>query len=108
MDQGSRRRLAQILKGIQGDRSVREFARDLDVSLGTMQNWLDATGLPSIENLGKIAAVVGMTVQELYDAMNGEQQQTPLPKKAEDVLHIVLQLDDRERRRLIKLLMDHI
>ena len=108
MDQGARVRLAAILKGVQGDRSVREFARDLNVSLGTMQNWLDATALPSIENLGKIATAARVSVQELYEAMNGEQQKTPPPKKAEDALPVVLQLSDKERRRLVKLLMDHI
>lgn len=107
MDEGARRRLAEILKNVQGDRSVRQFALDLGVALGTVQNWLQGAGLPSLENLEKIAVAAGISVEELFAELRGEKT-SPAPRKAEDVLQVAMQLDDEERRRLIKLLVDAI
>lgn len=107
MDDEARKRLARILTKVQGDRSVRQFAFDLGVALGTMQNWLQGSGLPSAKNLEKIATAAGMTVEELFDELNGKRTVFE-PKRAEDVLQIALRLTDEERRRLIKLLVDVI
>jgi transcriptional regulator with XRE-family HTH domain len=107
MEVGAKQRLAQILARVQGDRSVRQFALDLDVALGTMQNWLQGAGLPNAKNLEKIAVAAGMTIEELFAELRGETK-TPSPKKAEDVLQIALLLDNEQRRRLIKLLVDNV
>ncbi|MBD2364479.1 helix-turn-helix transcriptional regulator [Anabaena minutissima FACHB-250] len=107
MDGEAKKRLAQILIKVQGDRSVRQFALDLDVALGTMQNWLQGAGLPNANNLERIAAAAGMSIEELFAELRGEKI-SPTPRKAEDILQLALHLDDEERRRLIKLLVDAI
>ncbi|WP_099067897.1 helix-turn-helix transcriptional regulator [Nostoc linckia] len=107
MDDDAKRRLAQILARAQGVRSQRQLAMDLGVALGTVQNWLQGQGFPSSENLEKIAVAAGMSIEELFNQIKGENVSYS-PKVAEDVLTIALQLDVEQRRRLIKLLVDNI
>lgn len=51
--------------------------------------------------------ITGMSVQELFDELKG-QNKTPPPRKAEDVFQSAIQLDDEEKRRLIILLVQAI
>jgi transcriptional regulator with XRE-family HTH domain len=106
MDDEARRRLINLIVKVKGDRSQRQFALDLDVSLGAVQNWLQGR-VPSSENLEKIATSAGMTIEELFQEIRGEEAGYT-PHLAEDVLQIALQLDNEQRRRLIKLLVDYI
>lgn len=99
--------MKQILEEARRGRSVRQFALDLGVALGTMQNWLQGSGFPSAGNLEKIATAAGMSVEDLFRELKGEKT-SPAPKKAEDVLQIALLLDNEQRRRLIKLLVDNV
>lgn len=109
MDRFARQRLREVLKRVQGDRSVRQFAIDLDVALGTMQNWLQGTGLPSTRNLEKIARSAGMSVQELHDELVGNKNTPPEPKSPRDVFQVAVRnLDDEGLRELIKLLVEAI
>lgn len=106
MDELARRRLIELLIRVQGDRSQRIFARDLGVSPGALQNWLLGR-VPSSENLERIAAVAGMSIQELFNQINGESP-VYTPQTAQEVLEIALHLNDEQRRLLIKLLVDNI
>lgn len=106
MDEAARQRLVELVKRIQGDRSQRKFASDLGVSTGALQNWLQGR-VPSSENLENLATAAGMTIEELLNEIRGETV-AYTPRVAEDVLQIALQLDDEQRRRLIKLLVDNI
>lgn len=106
MDEAGRRRLAELVKRLQGDRSQRKFASDLGVSPGALQNWLQGR-VPSSENLENLAIAAGMTIEELLNEIRGETT-AYTPKVAEDVLQVALQLDNEERRRLVKLLIDNI
>lgn len=107
MDAAAKKRLANLIGDLQGRRSLRVFAQDLGVSLKTVQNWLEGGTLPSTKNLQKIAIAANMNVEELYTYLNGQQIKY-VPKVAEDVLRLALQLDKEQRRRLIKLLVDNI
>ena len=106
MDELARQRLIELLMRVQGDRSQRIFAKELGVSTGALQNWLLGR-VPSSENLEKIAAAAGMSIQELFNQINGESPAYS-PQVAEEVLEVALQLNDEQRRRLIKLLVDNI
>ncbi|MBD2437393.1 helix-turn-helix transcriptional regulator [Nostoc sp. FACHB-110] len=107
MDAAAKGRLTTLISDLQGQRSLRNFARDLGVSLKTVQNWLEGDNLPSTRNLQKIAIAANMNVEQLYAYLNGQQIKY-VPKVAEDVLRLALQLNDDERRRLAKLLIDNI
>ena len=106
MDVEARRRLKKLIERIKGDRSQRQFALDVGVSLGAVQNWLQGR-VPQPENLEKVAIAAGLTIEELLVEVRGEGA-TYTPRVAEDVLQIALQLDSEQRRRLIKLLVDNI
>lgn len=107
-DAAKKERLARLLKEMQGRRSLRKFALDMDVVLRTMQNWVEARGMPTPENLRKIAAAAGMeSVDDLYAYLEGEEFKYS-PKLAEDVLRLALKLDSEQRLRLIKLIADSL
>ena len=106
MDDAARGRLKELLLRVQGDRSQRDFAADLGVTPGALQNWLRGR-VPSSENLERIAIAAGLTIEGLYNEINGGSA-VYVPRVAEDVLQIALQLDREQRRRLVKMIIDHI
>ncbi|HYX15074.1 MAG TPA: helix-turn-helix transcriptional regulator, partial [Nostoc sp.] len=86
MDEQARKRLAEIVIQARGERSQSQFAADLGVSLGAVQNWLKGQGMPSAKNLEKIATAAGMSLEELFTEINGgESEQVYRPHVAEDV-----------------------
>ncbi|ALF55741.1 hypothetical protein ACX27_27435 [Nostoc piscinale CENA21] len=90
---------------VKGDRSVRQFALDLDVAVGTVQNWMSGSGLPNAENIEKIATAAGMSVQEFYDYLSGDEK-TLEQKSSRDIFQIAVRnLDDEGIRELIVLLV---
>lgn len=109
MDEEARKRLKEILEQVRAGRSQRQFARDLGVSLGTVQNWLSGDSFPSSEKLEKVASVAGMSLEQLFVYLKGEDAtRQGLPKVAEDVLFHAKSLDKSQQVRLLKLLIDEI
>lgn len=109
MEEGSRERLAKIVSIAKGERSQSQFAMDLGVSLGAIQNWLKGQGMPSAKNLEKIATAAGMSLEELFSEISGgESKEVYSPKVAEDVLQIAKKLDKQQRARLVRLLFDDL
>lgn len=109
MDSQARKRLKEILESCRAGRSQRQFARDLGVSLGTVQNWLSGDSFPNSEKLEKVALVAGMSLEQLFVYLKGEEV-TSLgePKVAEDVLVHAKSLNKSQQVRLLKLLIDEI
>jgi transcriptional regulator with XRE-family HTH domain len=106
VDEGAKRRLAQLLIRFQGDRSTRQFALDLDVSNTALQNWLSASSMPSPKNLEKIAAFIGMPIEELFAVLRGENATTDSPSKTvEQILNDFLKLPDEDKKRLLVLMI---
>ncbi|BBD69557.1 helix-turn-helix domain-containing protein [Nostoc commune NIES-4072] len=109
MDDQARKRLAEIVIKIRGERSQSQFAMDLGVSLGAVQNWMKGQGMPSAKNLEKIATAAGMNLEELFSQINGDDpKEIYSPKVAEEVMQVARKLDIEQRKRLIKLLIDDI
>lgn len=73
MDQGSKQRFVEKIVQAQAGRSQRRFARDLDVQLGTLQNWLRGDSFPTPDNFKKIAAAVGMSQVQLFSYIFGDE-----------------------------------
>ncbi|MCC5618831.1 helix-turn-helix domain-containing protein [Nostoc sp. CHAB 5836] len=109
MDDEARERLAKIANKAKGERSQSQFAMDLGVSLGAVQNWLKGQGMPSAKNLEKIAMAAGMSLEELFSEISGgESEEVYSPKVAEDVLQLAKKLDKEQRARLVRLLFDDL
>jgi transcriptional regulator with XRE-family HTH domain len=109
MDDEAKKRLKEILEEVKAGRSQRQLAHDLGVSLGTVQNWLAGDSFPSSEKLEKIATAVGMTIEQLFVRLMGEDALKPTePKVAEDVLVQAKMLDKAQKVRLLKLLIDEL
>ncbi len=60
-----RRRLSGFIKELRGDISLRELARRLDVSVGTVEAWEKGRSLPDLDNLYRLASYAGMTPDSL-------------------------------------------
>lgn len=70
----SKERLAEIVRKARGQTSQRAFARKLGVSLTAVQGWENAESIPGSENLSKIAAAAGVTLEELVRHLEGKPQ----------------------------------
>jgi transcriptional regulator with XRE-family HTH domain len=108
MDQEAKKRFVEKLVQAQAGRSQRRFAVDLEVQLGTLQNWLRGDSFPTPDNFKKIAAAVGMSQVELFSYILGEEQAPALPNVAEQALNYSKPLSKSEKVRLIKLLVDEV
>lgn len=102
-----RSRLTNILKQAQGDRSIRKFAKDLGMSHVTVGEWISGTAFPERESLEKIAATLGLSLDDLLADLRGDRLANH-PEKAEDLLPLANNLSDSEAFRLATLLLDRV
>ncbi|MBW4598948.1 MAG: helix-turn-helix domain-containing protein [Calothrix sp. FI2-JRJ7] len=110
MDKDAKARFVEKLMQAQAERSQRRFAKDLEVQLGTLQNWLRGDSYPTPENFKKIAAAAGMSQLELFAYIFDEDTSNlpPAPIQAEQALSYLAPLSKKEKVRLIKLLLDDV
>lgn len=109
MDAHAKARLIQKLTEAQAGRSQRKFAEDLDVALGTVQNWLRGDSFPMVDKFEKIAASLGTSQEALFSYIvtgSEELRDAPptAPSVAEDVRAYAHPLSVSEKIRLLGLL----
>jgi transcriptional regulator with XRE-family HTH domain len=109
MDQKARDRLIQKLTEAQAGRSQRKFADDLEVALGTVQNWLRGDSFPMVDKFEKIAASLGISQQALFSyIVTGSEEiinaPPTVPSVAEDVRAYAGSLSVNEKIRLLGLI----
>ncbi len=96
-----REKLAEIIGNLVGKyRSVRAFAKKLNVSHTTVMGWQRMTSVPDTENLKKIAWEAGFTLSELQELIDGR---VDLHKTTVDrVIYEVQQLSNRDIAKVIE------
>lgn len=109
MDEKARLRLIEKLIEAQAGRSQRKFAEDLDVALGTVQNWLRGDSFPMVDKFEKIAASLGTSQEALFSyIVTGSEElinvPPTVPSVAEDVRAYAHPLTVGEKVRLLSLL----
>lgn len=109
MDEKARSRFIQKLVEAQAGRSQRKFAEDLDVALGTVQNWLRGDSFPMVDKFEKIAASLGTSQEALFSyIVTGSEElinaPPTIPSVAEDVRAYAHPLSVDEKIRLLGLL----
>lgn len=69
-------RLSNFVRELRGPISLRELARRLDLSVGTVESWEKGRSLPGLDNLYRLAAYAGMPADSLVRFLeNGELPQ---------------------------------
>lgn len=58
-------RLSQLVRDLQGDLSIRELARRLDLAVGTIEGWRNGRTLPDLDNLYRLAEYARMRPDDL-------------------------------------------
>jgi transcriptional regulator with XRE-family HTH domain len=106
MDEDAKARLIEKLIEAQAGRSQRRFAEDLDVSLGSVQNWLKGDSFPMVDKFEKIAASLGMSQESLFAyVVTGSEKILDAPPavatRAEDVRVYAENLSVDEKVRLV-------
>lgn len=109
MDEKAKLRLTSKLVEAQAGRSQRKFADDLDVSLGTVQNWLRGDSFPMVDKFEKIAASLGTSQEALFSyIVTGSEEiinaPPTIPSVAEDVRAYAQPLSVEQKVRLLGLL----
>lgn len=74
---------------------LRAYARRLGVYLGTVQGWVEGRSIPSVENLVKIAADAGYSVEELVEYLCGTTP-SPTVEAKQQVLKYIRSLTKEE------------
>lgn len=106
---GSRQRLSETVARLRGDRSMRQFAKDVGVSFPAARSWEEGESFPNLDNLEKIAKLDGKTLEEFLEYLRGDEWIAPeLINKAEDALNFLDHLPRSEKARLAQLLIGEV
>ncbi len=89
MNTEGREKLVEIVKHTRGSMSQRAFGRLLGVSTTAVQSWERGDSVPDTENLAKIAARAGYTLEQLLDYLEGK----PLPDSSSRLNQILKQIE---------------
>ncbi len=87
VDLEAKKKLIEVVKMARGSMSQRAFAKLLGVSATAVQLWEKGDNIPDIENLAKIAAKAGYTMEELLNYLDAK----PLPETS-DLNEIIKQI----------------
>lgn len=83
-------RLARLVAELRGSKSQRQFAKELGVSQSSVRFWESHLAWPETENLEKLAALKGWSLQDLQSYLvKGER---PDPEPLEQILNTVRSL----------------
>ena len=99
-------RLSELVVYLRGERSQRQYAKDLGISYGTIRGWENQECFPSTQYAQILAEASGQTLDELmYYLQSGEEFSKYPTKKAEDLLPAVHELSYEEQVRLVQLVV---
>lgn len=73
----TRYRFAQIITNLRSNRDLRTFARLLGVSHPTVIAWERCESIPKRENLERVAALRGETLEQLLSYLEGVDETSP-------------------------------
>lgn len=73
----NRQKLSEIIKTARGTMSQRAFGKLLGVSATAVQLWERGDTVPDTENLGKLAARAGYTLEEFLSILDGNPVSQP-------------------------------
>lgn len=114
-------RLAKIIRKIQGDRSIRKFAKDTGLNHTTVGRLLEGENIPDIPTLHKIAEnseystsyLVAILTQEVpeqvpctLEEINNAAQNLPCHEKEQLILLLFQTLPLKKRRSIFDGLID--
>ena len=74
----NRQKLSEIIKTARGSMSQRAFGKLLGVSATAVQLWERGDTVPDTENLAKLAARAGYTLEEFLKFLDGKPVSDPL------------------------------
>ncbi|MGB3755119.1 MAG: helix-turn-helix transcriptional regulator [Rivularia sp. (in: cyanobacteria)] len=79
MDTQGKQKLVEVIKLARGSMSLRAFGKQLGVSATSVLAWEKGEKVPDTENLARIAAQAGYTLEELVCCLEGK----PVPEASE-------------------------
>lgn len=73
MDYREREKIAELIKELRGDSSLRDYAKVLGVNYTTVRSWENGDTFPQLEYLEKIAHQLDWSLPKLYYYLKGEK-----------------------------------
>ncbi|MBW4541683.1 MAG: helix-turn-helix domain-containing protein [Myxacorys chilensis ATA2-1-KO14] len=95
------RRLIKLLEQMRGDLSQRQFARKVQINVGSLQQYMIGDHFPRLENLEKIAIANRWTREELEAYLDDRQIAGP-GRPLNDILQDVRRLSSKEALEVIR------
>ncbi|WP_040899101.1 hypothetical protein [Xenococcus sp. PCC 7305] len=106
----ARKRLANFLERLKGDKTYRAFAQDLGVSFNSLHSWINMVNFPQTQNLQVIALYSGQSVENLLHYLNTGEEEAPAKsssvKSIEAILSEMNSLSESELLDLVGILID--
>lgn len=102
----SRERLANVVKKARGSVSQRAYGKMLGVSGTTVRDWEEMLATPSTENLKKIAASAGYSLEDLLALLEGRA--TPQPSDVEQVITKIRYMPQKEFAQVVRAVGDRL
>ncbi len=85
MDEQAKRRFANCVKSLRGDRNYEEFAKILGVSRPTIIGWEGHKVVPKRESLERVAELRGESLDEFLSYLEGARRRDPLDRLIQQI-----------------------
>lgn len=108
----SESKLSQLIKGLRGDLSQREFGKILGVSYTAIRSWEDGISFPGLNSLKKIAEYCNQPVNELIDTLNDEVNYDINPivseRVSEKITPYIKKLPKKEQAKIAQFIIKNL
>jgi hypothetical protein len=104
MSKEEAQRLADLLREVRGDKSIRSFCADLDLHWSAWRNWEAGDALPRLEHLQMISSLKGWTLDQLSSYLRTGDPDLP-PYSLGEIMEYARKLPLEERVELAKQLL---
>jgi transcriptional regulator with XRE-family HTH domain len=101
MDCQQKQSLINLLVGLRGSSSQRQFAKNFGVSYAALRSWESGESLPTLDNLESIAKLKGWSLIELFNFLGHEISN-------EQLLGFAMNKTKEERLEIAKRLLNSV
>lgn len=108
MDSDYKARLAKAVKELRGKLSYREFAKQFPIVYSAVASWEKGQSVPSTENLEKLAAMRGETLDQFLAYLNGNQKSNEIESPTAKVIQQIKMLPRHELHLVLRVVADRI
>lgn len=103
---GARERLSTFITRLMGDRSQREFCKEIGATIGSLNSWVNKKGFPSTNYLRKLAEYSGQDFNDFLEWLEPNSEEIRQPATVKKAISYTNYLTEEQIADLALILID--